>query len=261
MIRSLYLGVSGMRNHQIRMDVIGNNISNINTTGFKTSRANFQDTLYQAMGAAGNSYSACQVGTGVSIAGVSNNFVQGPLQATGRKLDLGIAGNGFFGVIDDNGNNDRLKFTRDGSFFFDKDGILRNHAGLKVVDADENEIQLDLDDDQSIEDIEISETGELFIGKESTDKQIGLFNFLNVAGLTRAGDNLFLENDITGERTSNQDGAKGFGIIRSGFLEMSNIDIADELANLIATQRGYQANAKVFTTADEVIQETTQLKR
>jgi len=256
MIRSMYSGVSGMRNHQIRMDVIGNNISNVNTTGYKTSRANFQDTLYQAMGAAGNT-GGYQVGTGVSVGSVSNNFNQGPIQSTGRLFDLAIMGQGFFGVLD---QNDNLMFTRDGSFFIDQEGYLVNSAGLNVVDTDGEPIVIDLEEGQSLDDVIITETGEVFIGQDSLGT-IGMFNFVNPAGLTRAGDNLFMENNNTGERTSNEDGPEGFGEIRSGFLEMSNIDIAEELASLITSQRGFQANAKVFTTADEVLQEIVALKR
>lgn len=256
MISFMYSGVSGMRNHQVRMDVIGNNIANVNTTGYKTGRANFQDTLYQTMGAA-DSASGYQVGTGVNVGSVSNNFNQGPLQATGRLFDFAIAGAGFFGVLD---NNDNLRFTRDGSFFIDKEGNLVNSAGLYVVDTDEEPIVIELEEGQSLDDVTINETGEIFLDEESLGT-IGLFNFTNPAGLTRAGDNLFMENNNTGERTSNEDGPEGFGEIRSGYLEMSNIDIAEEMANLITSQRGFQANSRVFTTADEVLQEVVALKR
>lgn len=258
MIRSAYLGISGMINHQTRMDVIGNNISNVNTTGFKSSRANFQDALYQAISMFGAEQGSGQVGTGVTIAGISNNFSQGPLQATGRTLDLAISGPGFFGVKDE---NDRLKFTRDGTFFIDKEGYLVNTAGLKVVDPGENPIKLELEEDQSLDNISISETGEIFVEGESLDVKIGLFKFQNVSGLTRKGNNLFLENNTTGERTSNEGESEGFGTIHSGFLEMSNIDLARELTDLITTQRGYQANARVFITADEVLRDIIELKR
>lgn len=253
MIRSMLLGVSGMRNHQLRMDVIGNNIANVNTTGYKAGRANFQDALYQAMGTGGST----QVGTGIQIAGVSNNFAQGPLQATGRVLDLAIVGNGFFGLVDENGD---IKYTRDGSFYLDKENNIIHSSGLKLADSDGDAIEIDLEDGQSIEDITITEKGEIFVGDDSQGT-IGLFNFPNVTGLTKAGDNLYLANDISGEAIEGTPGEDGFGQVRSGFLEMSNIDLADELASLIATQRGYQASAKVFITADQVLQDTIDLKR
>ncbi|HBX23698.1 MAG TPA: flagellar hook basal-body protein [Desulfotomaculum sp.] len=265
MIRLMYSGVSGMRSHQVRMDIIGNNISNENTTAYKSTRADFKDTLYQAIGASGNAKGACQVGTGVGIAGITSNFDQGPLQPTGRKLDLAIKGSGFFGALDTYGN---LKFTRDGAFFFDKAGYLLNASGLNVVDADGEAIIIE--DLHDREKVEISENGEIFksefdLGTGETEYttlgQIGLFNFQNVPGLSKTGDNLFLENDNTGERTSNAEGPDGFGTIYSGYLEAANLDLIGELSNLIATQRGYQANAKAFMTADEVLQETIQLKR
>jgi len=265
MIRLMYSGVSGMRSHQVRMDIIGNNISNENTTAYKSARADFKDTLYQTIGASGNVKGACQVGTGVGIAGITSNFDQGPLQPTGRKLDLAIKGSGFFGALDTYGN---LRFTRDGTFLFDKDGYLLTASGLNVVDPDGEEIRVE--DLQTREKVEISETGELFktefdlqTGETeyTTLGQIGLFNFKNVPGLTKTGDNLFLENDNTGERTSNADDPNGFGAIYSGYLEAANLDLIGELSNLIASQRGYQANAKAFITADEVLQEIIQLKR
>lgn len=265
MIRLMYSGMSGMRNHQVRLDIIGNNISNENTTAYKSARADFKDTLYQTIGASGSAKGACQVGTGVGIAGVTNNFEQGPIQPTGRKLDLAVNGAGFFGVLDASG---KLKFTRDGSFFFDKDGYLLTASGLNVVGPDEVEIRVE--DLYARERAEISETGEIFMAEfdpatgdteYTTLGQIGLFNFQNVPGLTKAGDNLFLENNNTGERISNAEGHEGFGAIYSGCLEGANLDIIEELSNLIATQRGYQANARAFVTADEVLQEIIQLKR
>jgi len=258
MIRSMYSGISGMVNHQTRMDVISNNIANVNTTGFKAGRASFKDALYMALDAAGQEKGTFQVGTGTDVSGILNNFAQGPLQATGRNLDLAISGPGFFGVKDE---NDRLKFTRDGTFFIDKEGYLVNSAGLKVVDTGEDPIELELKEDQSLDDIYVTESGEIYVGGESLDVKIGLFKFQNVWGLTREGNNLFLENDTTGERTSNENESEGFGTIHSGYLEMSNIDLARELTNLITTQRGYQANAKVFITADEVLRDIIELKR
>lgn len=259
MIRSMYLGASGMQNHQLRMDVVGNNISNINTTAYKTNRANFQDALYQAMGT-GNIRNH-QVGTGVNIGAVSGNFTQGALQNTGRSLDIAIQGNGFFGLLDPHGDSNEIKFTRDGAFYIDKEGYLVNSAGLRLVNTSGNEIEIELVDGQSLEDISINKLGKIYLSGVDLNEQIGLFYFQNVNGLTRIGNNLFLENDTTGDRQEGEPGSDNFGIIRAGFLEMSNIDVVEELAALISTQRGYQMNAKVFVTADEVLQDIIQLKR
>jgi len=255
----MYSGVSGMINHQVKMDVIGNNISNENTTAYKSARATFKDALYQALGHG----EANQVGSGVGISGVSNNYDQGMLSPTGRTLDVAIQGIGFFGVDDGSG---KLKFTRDGSFFFDKEGYLLNSAGLKVVRPDGEPICIPELKDR--ENVQIDATGLMYKVDTSTDPpqqvdldNIGLFNFQNVSALTKTGDNLYLENDKTGERYANENGTNGFGTINSGYLEDSNISVIDELANLISTQRGYQANAKVFATADEILQDIIQLKR
>jgi len=259
MIGTMNSSVSGMRNHQLSMDVIGNNIANINTNGFKSGRVNFKDTLYLALGINEN----CQVGNGLSVANVSENSASGTIQATGRVLDVAINGNGFFGVEDESGN---IKYTRDGAFYIDNDYNLVHNSGFKVLDTDGDEITLELDDGQSMEDIYITEDGKIYVSNEKPEDdeeiaQIGLFNFKNVTGLTKVGDNLYLDNSTSGESIEGVPGEDGFGSIRSGFLEKSNIDLAEELSNLIEVQRGYQANARVFTTADEVLQEIIELKR
>lgn len=129
MIRSLYSGISGMRNHQIRMDVVGNNIANVNTTGFKAGRVNFQDALSQTIRSGGDGANPAQVGSGMSVGSISNNFSQGPKQSTGRTLDMAIDGNGFF-VVKDSANNEY--YTREGIFFMDDEGYLVNGDGLRV---------------------------------------------------------------------------------------------------------------------------------
>lgn len=267
MIRSMYSGISGMVNHQTRMDVISNNIANVNTTGFKAGRASFKDALYIALDSSGKEKGSFQVGTGINVSGISNDFAQGDLEPTGRKFDLAISGHGFFGVKDS--ESGRIKYTRDGTFSLDSEGYLVNSLGMRVVAVDNDDgIKLDT---ELIEDIHISETGEIFKfqrndnGDLTAEKtilgQIALFDFQNVSGLTKIGNNLFMENNTTGTRYSNEDDSERFGTIHSGYLEMSNIDLAKELTNLITTHRGYQANAKVFATADDVLREIIELKR
>lgn len=253
MIRSMYLGLSGMRNYQVRLDVVGNNIANSSTTGFKAGRANFKDAMYVAMGA----NDSCQIGTGLLVSDVSNNFSQGITMFTGRPLDLAIAGNGFFAVRDE--ESDRLMYTRDGSFFINNEGRIVNASGLFLEGVDE------IPEEYSIEDLIIDENGEVYVIDTGGDReefgQIVLYNFPNVNGLTKIGNNLYLENDISGEAIEGTPGEESFGVIKSGYLENSNIDMAQEMANLIETQRGYQASTKVFTTADEVLQSIIELKR
>lgn len=272
MIQAIYTSLSGMLNHRTRMDVLSNNIANINTTGFKTAQANFQDSLYRTFRAgSAQQNNPLQVGLGVTMASVVTNFAQGPLQSTGRQLDLAISGNGFFGLKKNEDTGDEnLYYTREGSFSIDKDGYLVNSNGLRLVNKDGDVIQLNIPSNQAIDSINISNTGEIFVtfsdGSTNKDNVIGLFNFPNPDGLLKVGGNLFAANgDSTenpaGARVSEEPGKNGLGVILSGYLEMANVDLANELGNLIVTQRGYEANAKVFTTSDEVLRETIDLKR
>lgn len=267
MFRSFFTGMAGMCNHRLRMDVISNNISNLNTSGYKASQASFQDTLYQVLRSAGGQSVSSRVGTGVTLAAVTTDFRQGPLQATGRVLDLAINGNGFFGVKESS-DSDKLYFTRDGSFFINKEGYLVNANGMYVVGKDEKPIKIEISDKVAINTLSVSRngeiSGELTNGSkfgENGSLVLGLFNFPNPSGLTRVGNNLLLESPASGARIAGSPGKDGLGMIESGFLEMSNIDLVFELGNLIMTQRGYEANAKVFLTSDEVLKETIDLKR
>lgn len=272
MIQAIYTSLSGMLNHRTRMDVISNNIANINTTGFKAAQASFQDSLYRTMQAGTAQTNPAQLGLGVTLASVITSFAQGPLQSTGRQLDLAISGNGFFGVKRDGGNaGEELFFTREGSFSVDKEGYLVNADGLKLVNDNEEPIQLDVSASKLIDTISIANTGEVNVtysdGSTDGSNVIGLFNFTNPNGLLKVGGNLFVYNkdadpNPAGEMQSEKKpGQNGLGFILSGYLEMANVDLANELGNMIITQRGYEANAKVFTTSDEVLRETIDLKR
>ncbi len=271
MIQAIYTSLSGMLNHRTRMDVLSNNIANINTTGFKAAQASFQDALYRTMRAGTAQTNPAQLGLGVTMASVVTNFAQGPLQSTGRQLDLAISGNGFFGLKkDEDTGDDRIYYTREGSFYVDKDGYLVNSNGLRLVDEEEEPIQFDVPSDQAIDSINISNTGEILVtysdGSSNKDNVIGLFSFPNPDGLLKMGSNLFTadvdsEESPAGTRVSGKPGENGLGVILSGYLEMANVDLANELGNMIITQRGYEANAKVFTTSDEVLRDTIDLKR
>ncbi|MTI86003.1 MAG: flagellar hook-basal body protein [Firmicutes bacterium] len=270
MIRSMYSGISGMVNHQTRMDVVSNNIANVNTTGFKAGRASFKDALYMAVDASGEEKGSFQVGTGIGVSGISNDFSQGDLEPTGRTFDLAISGRGFFGVVgDDESGDGQVKYTRDGTFSLDSEGFLVNSMGMRVVGVD-NEDGIEIDTEYQ-DDIQIDENGTIFQFERDDDGnitsdpeemgQVALFDFQNASGLTKAGNNLFLENNTTGERFTTEDDSDRFGTINSGYIEMANINLAKELTNLITTHRGYQANTKVFSTADDVLREIIELKR
>ncbi|SHE69461.1 flagellar hook protein FlgE [Desulfofundulus australicus DSM 11792] len=274
MIQSIYTSLAGMLSHRTRMDILANNIANINTPGYKAAQASFQDTLYQTIRAGTAQSNPSQMGTGVMLAAVLNNFNQGPLVPTGRSLDLAINGNGFFGVkAGDESGEDKIYYTREGSFSVDKEGYLVNSSGLRLVDESGSEIQLDVS--KPIAAINVSNMGKISVtysdgSTASDDKQIGLFSFPNPNGLTRVGGNLYTDNNASGnggeenpagERLDGTPGKDGLGTIESGCLEMSNVDLATELGSLIVTQRGYEASARVFTTSDEVLRETIELKR
>lgn len=259
MIRSLFSGVSGVRNHQTRMDVLSNNISNVNTSGFKAGRANFQDGLNQLLRSGGASRNPMQAGTGITTASIGNDMGQGALQNTGRTLDLAIQGIGFFAVSD--GTN--TYYTRDGAFFIDNGGNVVNSTGLQLLDDGGTAINLG---SGSVATLNISPLGEItgtdVEGNELTESQIGLYTFPNPEGLTKAGNSLYISNeDITGTVNATTPGEGGAGTVESGYLEMSNTDLSTEFTTMITTQRGYQANARVITVSDTLLEELIQLKR
>jgi flagellar hook protein FlgE len=275
MIRSLFAGVSGMKNHQVRMDVIGNNIANVNTTGYKSNRVNFQDMFYQMQryasapsgGASGaGSMNPAQIGSGVTVAGIGTNMGQGPLQSTGRTMDLGIQGNGFFQLKDDGGN---LFYARNGIFSIDKNGSIVDSNGYFLTDDGGAEIQITGGNDQ-IGVIGIRKDGTLLALDTAGDDmgvtaKIGLYHFANQEGLAKAGENLFKETKLGGVSISGAatliETVGETSTVNSGYLEMSNVDLTDEFTTMITTQRGYQANARTITTSDQMLQELLEIKR
>jgi len=283
MIRSLFSGASGMKNHQIRMDVIGNNVANVNTTGFKGSRTNFQDILYQTVryASAGQDtvggINPSQVGLGVMVSSITNNTGQGGLQNTGRSLDLAINGNGWYilstdgeAVVGTGEVNER--YSREGIFYIDNVGNVVNSSGYNLCDVEGNPIQLDIGD-SGVATINISKDGYITytllngdsVGIDDGAPQIGLAMFPNQDGLERDGLNMYKISPASGE-TVEQFGAPGgveggYGTINSGFLEMSNVDLTDEFTCMITTQRGYQANARTVTTSDQILEELLNIKR
>ncbi len=285
MIRSLFAGVAGMKNHQIRMDVIGNNISNVNTVGFKSQRANFQDMVYQMIKSpsaptqdtsGAGSVNPSQVGTGVIVAGIGTNMEQGPLQGTGRTLDLAIQGNGFFQVT---GAGNRTLYTRNGIFYIDKNGFLVDSNGnlltgkgtdnttgsIQFVDSSGNAAvvgSISIGKDGKITAYDPAGTQLQFkIGSnQRANAYIALFTFPNPEGLKKAGQNYF-EKTVASGTESPMDNATMTTEIASGYLEMSNVDLTDEFTNMITTQRGYQASARVITVSDTMLEELINLKR
>jgi flagellar hook protein FlgE len=267
MLRSMYSGIGAMRNFQTKLDVIGNNIANVNTYGFKKGRTIFKDLVSQqiagASGPSGNrgGVNPKQVGLGSQLAAIDTVHTQGSLQTTGRALDLAISGDGFFVLGDANGNN-RL-YTRAGNFYLDSQGYIVSADGRYLLGSGNQRIKIPLDaksvsigSDGTVSYVDVS--GNL---QTATNSPIQLAKFNNNDGLEKAGDNLFRPTDNSGAANIGAPGANGTGTIVAGMLEMSNVDLAEEFTEMIVAQRGFQANTRIITTSDEILQELVNLKK
>lgn len=276
MLRSLYSGISGLRAHQQLMDVTGNNIANVNTTGYKSSQATFQDTLSQTINAPGASRpdqggtNPAQIGLGVQLGGITTNFGQGATQTTGRTTDLTIQGNGFFVVQQGAGS----VYTRNGSFSFDGEGDLVNTDGRRVmgwnavggvVTPAGAPAPIQVPNVADLASLSISQDGTLVgvfaDGTRQNLAQIALADFANPEGLEKIGDSMYRETVNSGVAGVGVAGADGLGLMQSGRLEMSNVDLAQEFTNLVIAQRGFQANSRIITASDELLQDLVNLKR
>lgn len=266
MLRSMYSGISGMKNFQTKLDVIGNNIANVNTFGYKKGRVTFKDMVSQTVSGATASGGALggvnpkQVGLGSQLASIDTVDTQGSLQTTGRVLDLGIQGDGYFVVQKDAGNY----YTRAGNFYLDNEGFLVTGSGEFVLDDAQARIQLNGGNVNTIESMNISNDGSISIvvaGAPSTAAKIGIARFNNNAGLEKVGNNTYRETNNSGAPLTAVAGTAGAGTIVSGTLEMSNVDLSEEFTEMITAQRGFQANTRIITTSDEILQELVNLKR
>ena len=286
MLRSMYSGIGAMRNFQTKLDVIGNNIANVNTYGFKKGRTIFKDLVSQQIaGASGptanrGGVNPKQVGLGSQLAAIDTVHTQGSLQTTGRPLDLAISGDGFF-ILGELNNENLINplFTRAGNFYLDKEGYIVNADGLYLVGEgyqDEKfteklaRIQISTD----AKSVSIGADGVVnyvdAVGKLQVAGRIRLAKFPNNDGLEKVGGNLFRETANSGTiinpNNSNEWIAyspqeSGAGSIVSGTLEMSNVDLAEEFTEMIVAQRGFQANTRIITTSDEILQELVNLKK
>ncbi|CAM3356210.1 flagellar basal body rod protein FlgG [Marinicrinis lubricantis] len=276
MLRSLYSGISGMKGFQTKLDVIGNNIANVNTVGFKGSRVMFQDILSQTISGVSaptdesGGVNPQQVGLGVEIAAIDTIHTGGSAMTTGQVTDLRINGDGFFAVSSDvDGENSYL--TRAGNFTVDANRYLVNADGMFVLGADGAPIQLDDD----INAFTISQNGQfVVINADGTnevreDLAIGVARVTNPGGLEKVGGSLYRltpNAEMDAESVLDIIGAAGdeelgTGTIISGQLEMSNVDLTSEFTEMIVAQRGFQSNSRIITTSDEILQEIVNLKR
>lgn len=261
MIRSLNTAATGMKVEQTNMDVIANNIANASTVGFKKSRAEFEDLMYQTTKEPGaptglNSISptGVQVGLGAKTSAVNKDFEQGSAKITNNPYDLEIAGNGFFPVRLSNG---QIGYTRDGEFKKGADGHLQDKNG--------NFLQPDIVVPPNAIGMEVSAAGQVnvvFDGNPQPQNigQIQLVGFINPAGLKSMGGNVFMPTASSGLPQQAVPGQNGLGTIAQGQIETSNVNIVDEMVNMITTQRAYETNSKVIQASDQMLQNINQLR-
>jgi len=260
MIRSLWISKTGLEAQQTQMDVVSNNLANVSTTGFKRSRAVFEDLLYQNLRQPGAQSSqqtqipsGLQIGTGVRPVAAERIHTQGNLQQTSNKLDMAIQGPGFFQVLMPDGST---AYTRDGSFQTDNQGQLVTSNGYVVQPAmtiPANATSVTVGSDGVVT---ITQTG------VAAPIQVGgmqLATFINPAGLESMGQNLYLETGSSGTPSTNVPGTNGTGMINQGYVETSNVNVVEELVNMIQTQRAYEINSKAITTSDQMLQKLSQI--
>ncbi len=260
MMRSLWTGATGMVAQQMNIDVISNNLANVNTTGFKKSRAEFEDLMYQTMKIAGSITDGdnrlpvgIQVGMGARPTAVHKFFSQGDFQNTGNALDVAIEGDGFF-QVDVNGE---MMYTRAGTFKLNQDGT--------VVTANGYVLQPEFTVPAETKNLSISAQGHIAAldasGAEIASAEIPLYTFINPAGLDSRGRNLYTPTEASGEELEGVPGTDNVGTLAQGFLEMSNVEVVDEMVNMIVGQRAYEVNSKAIQTSDTMLGIAVNLKR
>src|SRR5450631_1801247 len=259
MIRALSIAKTGLDAQQTQLDVISNNLANVSTSGFKRSRAVFEDLLYQTVRQPGAQSSqqtqlpsGLSIGTGVRPVTTERIHTQGNLTQTGNSLDLAINGQGFFQVLMTDGTT---AYTRDGSFQRDAQGQLVTASGYTIQPA--------ITIPANAQTITIGKDGVVSVTQpgQAAATQVGsvqLANFINPAGLESRGENLYAETAASGSPTTNTPGSNGVGVLSQGYIETSNVNVVEEMVNMIQTQRAYEINSKAITTADQMLQRLTQ---
>jgi len=262
-MRSLWSAASGMKAEQTNMDVVAHNIANVNTYGGKKVRAEFQDLIYQTLrdaGAASGGDSqyptGLQVGLGTRVSATNRIFTQGPLQTTDNPTDIGIQGEGFFRVTMPDGTT---AYTRDGSFKLDSERRLVTTDGYPLADG------ITIDESAPSDSIVISSDGRVSCtpagGEQQEVGQITLARFVNPAGLTAVGRNFFIVSEASGDAIEGNPGEEGAGVLTQGTLEMSGVQVVEEMVNMIVAQRAYESNSKAVITSDSMLEVANGLKR
>jgi len=264
MVRSLWTAASGMTGQQFNIDTIANNLSNVNTTGFKKNRADFEDLLYQTRRVAGTPATevtlvptGVQVGHGVKVASTQKVFTQGSLQNTGNVSDVAIEGEGFFRVLLYDGT---YGYTRDGAFKIDSNGQFVTSNGYRLMP------EIILPEGFIRETLSISQDGRVTVKVPGNDDpitvgQLELYRFVNPTGLQAIGENLFKVSAASGDPIQGRPGFDGMGKTIHRFLEMSNVSIVQEMVNMIVAQRAYEFNSKAIQTSDTMLGIAANLKR
>ncbi|AOM39502.1 flagellar basal-body rod protein FlgG [Xenorhabdus hominickii] len=260
MIRSLWIAKTGLDAQQTNMDVIANNLANVSTNGFKRQRAVFEDLLYQTERQPGamsseqtNLPSGLQIGTGVRPVATERLHSQGNLAQTNNSKDVAIKGQGFFQIQMPDGTTG---YTRDGSFQADQNGQLVTAGGFQVVPAiiiPDNATKISIARDGIVS---------VNVQGQNAPQQVGqltLTTFINESGLESIGENLYLETNSSGVPVENAPGINGAGLLYQGYVETSNVNVAEELVNMIQVQRAYEINSKAVSTSDQMLQKLTQL--
>lgn len=261
MLRAMDAAASGMQAQELRTEVIAHNLANVSTTGFKRERAEFQDLLYEnlktpgTMGAQGNQTpTGIQIGQGVRTVATLREMADGPLQRTDNSLDVAIEGQGFFQIRLPSGE---IAYSRDGSFKLDSQGRVVNSDGYLLeppLSVPQNTTSLTVSNDGNVSVLTAGQQQPTEIGR------ITLANFINPAGLNAIGRNLFTQTAAAGDPMIATPGTEAVGTVTQGMLEMSNVEVVDEMVNLIATQRAYETNSKVIKAADDMLAVTAQLR-
>ncbi|MEI2417601.1 flagellar basal-body rod protein FlgG [Orrella sp. JC864] len=261
MIRSLWISKTGLESQQTNMDVISNNLANVSTNGFKRSRAVFEDLMYQTLrqpgaqvGAAHQLPSGLQVGTGVRTVATERIHSQGNMNNTGGNMDVAIQGKGFFQVEMPDGT---LAYTRDGALQIDQNGQLVTAGGYVIqppINIPDNALALTIARDGTVS---VTQPGAAGVNVQVG--QLQLATFINPTGLQSMGENLYLETDSSGPANLLQPGLDGAGVVMHEYVETSNVNVAEELVNMITTQRAYEINSKAVQTSDQMLARLTQL--
>ncbi len=262
MISALWTSATGMHSQQTNIDTISNNLANVNTTGFKKSRVNFEDLMYQNLNQPGTPNAqgeeipvGVEVGHGSKVSATQKLFTEGDVKNTDNELDIMIEGDGFLQI--------RLP---DGTMAYTKDGSLKQDSNGQIVTSDGYPVSPNLQIPENTTDISITSDGtvNVKIGDQAESESIGqleLYNFSNPAGLNSIGKNLYKRTTASGAPIGGTPGNNGLGTINQGYLEMSNVKVVEEMVNMIAAQRAYEVNSKSIKAADEMLQTANQLRR